>query len=60
MFKWFTYDPDFIPNNYGTRFKNWIGNGLMAYCTLLDQDIVLSTQDIKDKFGLQNQDHFRH
>lgn len=60
MFKWFAYDPDFVPNNYDTRFKNWTENGLTAYCTLFDQDKVLSFQDLKEKFGLHNQDHFRY
>lgn len=60
IFKWFAYDPDFIPNNYDTRFKNWIENGIIAYCTLLDQNKVSSFQDLKEKFGLQNQDHFRY
>ena len=60
MFKWFANDPDCIPNKYDTRFKGWIGNGLTAYCTLLDKDTVRSFQDLKDKFGLQNQDHFRY
>ena len=59
-FKWFAYDPDFRPNNYDTRFKNWAENGLTAYCTLLDQDKVSSFQDLKGEFGLQNQDHFRY
>lgn len=45
---------------YDTRFKSWTDNGLTAYCTLLDQDKVLSFQDLKEKFGLQNQDHFRY
>ncbi len=53
MFKWFAYDPDFIPNNYDTRFKNWTENRLTAYCTLLDQDKVSSFQDLKEKFSLQ-------
>ena len=54
------HDPDFRPNNYDTRLKNWAENGLTAYCTLLEQDKVSSFQDLKDKFGLQNQDHFRY
>jgi len=60
MFKWFSYDSDFVPSVYDSRFKSWIENGLTAYCTLLDQDKVLSFQDLKEKVGLQNQDHFRY
>lgn len=60
VFKWFAYDPDFMPSKYDTRFRSWIGNGLTAYCTLLNQGAVLSFQDLKDNFNLQNQDHFRY
>ena len=60
MFKWFSYDSDFVPSVYDTRFKSWTENGLTAFCTLLDQDKVLSFHDLREKFGLQNQDHFRY
>lgn len=51
MVKWFTYDPDLVQNNYETRFKNWVGKWTQT---------VLHTFRSKEKFGLQNQDHFRY
>lgn len=60
LLKWFAYDSEFRPNNYDTIFKKWTKNGLTAYCTLLDRGTIMSFQDLKDKFGLQNQDHFRY
>ena len=58
--KWFAYDPDFRPSRYDMRFRSWIGKGLSAYCTLVKQGNVMSFQDLKDKFDLQNQDLFRY
>ena len=60
LLKWFAYDSEFRPNNYDIRFKKWTKNGLTAYCTLLDRCTVMSFLDLKDRFDLQNQDHFRY
>lgn len=60
IFRWLAYDPDFIPSKHDIRFKSWVLNGLTAHCTLLNQGVMYSFQDLKEKFNLQNQDHFRY
>ena len=60
ILKWFAYDSDFRPGTMDMRFKGWIENGLSAYCTLLKQGNVMSFQDLKVRFKLQNQDFFRY
>jgi len=60
IFKWFAYDPEFRPSTHDRRFRGWIGNGLSTYYSLLKQGNVMSFQELKDKFNLQNQDLFRY
>ncbi|XP_062396829.1 LINE-1 retrotransposable element ORF2 protein isoform X1 [Sardina pilchardus] len=60
ILKWFAYDSDFIPSIYDKQFLVWNSKGLSTYSSLLKQDLVLSFQELKDRFGLENQDHFRY
>lgn len=60
ILKWFACDPEFLPSKHDMRFKEWTANGLTTYSTLLKKSTMLSFQDIKHRYNLQNQDYFRY
>lgn len=60
LLRWIAYDKDFIPGSLDQRFKQWIPNGLTAICTLIKNGNFMSFQEIKQKYDLSNQDHFRY
>lgn len=60
IIKWFAYDSGFLPSIYNKQFLVWTDKGLTTYSSLLNQDQMFSFQELKDRFGLENQDHFRY
>lgn len=60
ILKWFAYDPQFTPSQHDHRFKEWTSLGLTTYFSLTKKGTIRSFQDLKDTYGLSNQDHFRY
>ena len=60
LLRWAAYDKQFIPNTLDQRFKQWIPNGITALCTVTKDGNFMSFQQMKEKFALYNQDHFRY
>lgn len=60
VLRWPAYDKDFTPNTQDQRFKQWISSGVTALCTVIRGGRFMSFQEMKDKFLLSNQDHFRY
>lgn len=60
MLRWPVYDKCFIPNTQDQRFKHWASCGITALCTVIKEGSILSFQDLKERFSLDNQDHFRY
>jgi len=60
LLRWIAYDKGFIPGSLDQIFKQWIPNGLTAICTAIKNGNFMSFQEIKQKYDLSNQDHFRY
>lgn len=53
------YDRSFTPELPYQRFKLWISNSITTLCTVTKDGKVMSFQELKQSYGLNNQDHFR-
>ena len=60
LLRWLAYDKCFTPGSLDQRFKQWIPNGLTAICTVIKNGNFMSFEEIKQKYDLNNQDHFRY
>lgn len=60
LIRWIAYDKGFTPGSMDQRFKQWIPTGLTAMCTLIKDGNFMSFQEIKQKYDLSNQDHYRY
>lgn len=60
LIRWIAYDKGFTPSSMDQRFKQWIPAGLTAMCTLIKDGNFTSFQEIKQKYDLSNQDHYRY
>lgn len=60
LLRWIAYDKGVIPGSLDQRCEQWIPNGLTAICTAIKNENFMSFQEIKQKYDLSNQDHFRY
>uniref|UniRef100_A0A8C7WYM9 Reverse transcriptase domain-containing protein n=1 Tax=Oryzias sinensis TaxID=183150 RepID=A0A8C7WYM9_9TELE len=60
ILSWIAYDPKFQPNRYDSTFRHWIDNGITAWYSITKDGNLLSFRELKNKFGLGNQDLFRY
>lgn len=58
--KWCAYDSDFISNRLDTRFKDWTGKGITSLCTIMKEGTLLSFEQFKEQYVLENQDFYRY
>lgn len=59
LVRWIAYDSEFLPNTTDKSFKNW-ERGPKIYWELLRKKEIKSFQEIKDQYGLTNQDFYRY
>uniref|UniRef100_A0A671XN45 Reverse transcriptase domain-containing protein n=1 Tax=Sparus aurata TaxID=8175 RepID=A0A671XN45_SPAAU len=60
LIQWIAYDRCFIPSSLDQTFKQWITSGVTAMCTLIKNGNFMNFQEIKQKYNLNNRDHFRY
>lgn len=60
VLKWIAYDSDFTPNRLDNRFKLWANKGITSFSTIIKKGEILSFQQLKDNFLLENQDFYRY
>ena len=53
--RWIAYDTDFSPNKIDVTFKMW-ENGPKMYWEIIKKDNVMTFQQMKDLYGLDNRD----
>lgn len=59
IIRWIGYDSDFLPNRMDARFKQWADKGLIKHSDLYEGGTLRQFQDLKNRFGLTNQDFYR-
>ena len=60
LLKWIAFDREFIPGNMDTTYRGWVNDGITATCTIIKEGVMLSFQEMKDRFGVRNADLFRY
>ena len=60
LIQWIAYDRRFIPSSFDQTFKQWIPSEITVMCTLIKNGNFMSFHEIKQKYNLNNQDHFRY
>lgn len=58
LLRWIGFDTEFIPNKRDSRFKNWAQGPQMIW-ELVENNRSKSFQEVKDRWGLVNQDFYR-
>ena len=56
---WFSYDDGFKPGVNDYNFRDWSRKGFTAMCKLMKNGHIMSFQELKTDYGLENRDHFR-
>ena len=59
LLRWIAHDSDFIPNTMDGSFRIW-GGGPTIFWELFKKKKIISFQDLKNQFGLKNQDLYRY
>ena len=57
--RWIAHDSDFVPNTIDKGFGRW-DRGPMIFWELLKKKIIKNFQDLKNQYGLNNQDFYRY
>ena len=57
--KWVAFDKEFTPGTSDTRFKQWTEMGITVMCKVIQKGEMRNFQDLKETYGLKNQDLFR-
>ncbi|TKS65943.1 PiggyBac transposable element-derived protein 4 [Collichthys lucidus] len=60
LLKWIAHDVAFKPGRLDPRFKQWTRVGVTAMCLLILKGKMKSFQEMKNEYGLANQDLFRY
>lgn len=60
LLSWFAYDDEFKPSTSDHKFREWTMKGLTAICTLIKKGNIMSFQELKTKYDLDNKDLFRY
>lgn len=60
LLKWIAHDVAFKPGRLDPRFKQWTQVGVTAMCSLILKGKMKSFQEMKNEYGLANQDLFRY
>ena len=59
LLKWIAFDKEFTPGISDARFKQWTEMGITAICKVIQKGEMRNFQDLKNTYGLENQDLFR-
>ncbi len=58
IFRWITHYEEFKPGREDLIFQQWKERRITTLCSVLTKGEIKSSQDLKDDFGLRNQDLF--
>ncbi len=59
ILRWIGYNSGFLPNRMDAGFKQWADKGLAKHSDLYEGGTLRKFQDLKNCFGLSNQDFYR-
>lgn len=60
ILRWITYDEEFKSGRDDPIFQQWRDRGITALSCVITEGEIRSFQDLKENFGIRNQDLFRY